>query len=185
MYSTEIKLRDGLNEGYLYFCDKEHPLATGNAGMVLLHRHIASIAAGRWVSLEEVVHHIDENKLNNHPSNLQILSRSKHASLHKPRVLVEVVCLYCENLFQPAESSTKYCSKTCHSMGQVKNKNIDKKELEQDIWTQPYSCLISKYGLSDVGIKKRAIALGCKIPPPYFHNKSKEYREHLRTIEKI
>lgn len=42
-YTKEIHIRDGLNEGYRYFCDKDHPLARGNSGMVLLHRHIASV----------------------------------------------------------------------------------------------------------------------------------------------
>ena len=28
------------------------------------------------------IHHIDENKLNNHPSNLQILTREEHKAIH-------------------------------------------------------------------------------------------------------
>lgn len=37
---------------------------------------------GRPLAKDEVVHHIDHNRGNNHPSNLQLMSRSEHASLH-------------------------------------------------------------------------------------------------------
>lgn len=73
-YKKEIYIREGLNEGYRYFCDKDHPLARGNSGMVLLHRHIASTKLNRWLLPGEVVHHIDHNKLNNDPSNLEVLT---------------------------------------------------------------------------------------------------------------
>lgn len=47
------------------------------------HRVVAAEKAGRELLPGEVVHHIDGNKLNNHPDNLEILpSQSVHASLH-------------------------------------------------------------------------------------------------------
>lgn len=39
-YNSKIIIQ-GTNLGYYYFIDKNHPLATGNSGRVLLHRHIA------------------------------------------------------------------------------------------------------------------------------------------------
>jgi hypothetical protein len=58
----------------------------------LVHRHIAEIMLGRklawkgWKNAEtEVVHHIDGNKLNNDPENLQIISWENHAILHGRR----------------------------------------------------------------------------------------------------
>lgn len=47
-----------------------------------LHRDIVEQALGRLLSKDEVVHHIDGNKLNNDLSNLQVLSPSEHARLH-------------------------------------------------------------------------------------------------------
>lgn len=37
---------------------------------------------GRRIRPNEVVHHKDENRQNNHPSNLQLMTRSEHSSLH-------------------------------------------------------------------------------------------------------
>ena len=38
---------------------------------------------GRKLLSSEIVHHIDGNKLNNDPSNLTIVSRSKHIKIHR------------------------------------------------------------------------------------------------------
>lgn len=39
-------------------------------------------AIGRRLSVDEVVHHIDHDRSNNDLSNLQLMSRAEHASLH-------------------------------------------------------------------------------------------------------
>lgn len=47
------------------------------------HRVVAEQILGRPLSLGEVVHHIDGNKRNNSPSNLQVLkNQAEHARLH-------------------------------------------------------------------------------------------------------
>ena len=46
------------------------------------HRKVASEAIGRLLLPGEVVHHLDGNKLNNNPSNLQVLpSQAEHARI--------------------------------------------------------------------------------------------------------
>lgn len=51
------------------------------------HRHIMQQKVGRRLDFNEVVHHKDENKLNNDESNLVIIPRSEHSRLHaKERV---------------------------------------------------------------------------------------------------
>lgn len=185
MYNKEIVLREGLNEGYRYFCDKEHPLAKGNSGMVLYHRHVASIHLGKWIGPDEVVHHIDHNKLNNLPSNLKVLSRSDHAKLHCTITLDDVTCPICRKIFHPSSYTTKYCCLKCKGLATVKNTNITLEELQYDIWRFPYTKLTTKYNLSDVGLKKRAKALGCRVPPPYFHNKTEGYKESIRIKERV
>lgn len=46
------------------------------------HRRIAKLKLGRDLKPNEVVHHIDGNKYNNKPSNLQVMTKSEHTSLH-------------------------------------------------------------------------------------------------------
>ena len=46
------------------------------------HRIVAEEMLGRPLLPEEVVHHIDHDKTNNDPSNLQIMTRADHARLH-------------------------------------------------------------------------------------------------------
>nr|DAH32797.1 MAG TPA: HNH endonuclease [Caudoviricetes sp.] len=46
------------------------------------HRNIAENILGRKLSSNEIVHHLDGNPQNNALTNLIVLSRSKHASLH-------------------------------------------------------------------------------------------------------
>jgi hypothetical protein len=57
------------------------------------HRLIMEKELGRKLSFNEVVHHIDGNRLNNKRENLELTSRSKHSSnhylagdLHKPQM---------------------------------------------------------------------------------------------------
>lgn len=165
MYSKEINCT-GTNNGYLYFCDSTHPLADSNS-RVYLHRHLASIKLGRWVLASEVVHHIDGNKLNNNPDNLEVLSSTEHAKLHHIEaghsLRMEVVCPSCGSLFKQKESEQVYCTKHCSSISQVKDKTITKDLLDTLIPTLTWRALGSLFGYSDNGIKKRAISLGCDI----------------------
>lgn len=46
------------------------------------HRIVAEQNLGRPLQPGEVVHHIDGNKRNNHPGNLQVMTQSEHARIH-------------------------------------------------------------------------------------------------------
>jgi hypothetical protein len=67
--------------GYRLLRMDEHPRAHPN-GFVYEHIVVAEQKLGRPLKPGEVVHHVDENKLNNDPDNLEVVTRSEHARLH-------------------------------------------------------------------------------------------------------
>lgn len=161
MYTKQIEI-SGINNGYSYFIDYNHPLATGNSGRVYLHRHIASILLGHWLCSDEHVHHIDGIRTNNDEDNLLVLSAEEHAELHKGRI-DRKNCIVCGKTFKPGLGSAKFCSRKCSSGSQVKDTNITKELLNELIPHNSWVSLGKLFGYSDTGIKKRAVALGCTI----------------------
>lgn len=69
------------HQGYLQVACRDHPDAD-KEGYVFVHRMMAEVKIGRRLLEGEDVHHIDEDRRNNSLSNLAIMSRSKHMSLH-------------------------------------------------------------------------------------------------------
>lgn len=155
-----------INTGYLYFLDKTHPLATTN-GKVALHRHLASIKLGRWLLTTEHVHHIDGNKLNNEPSNLEILTRSEHSKIHclERGMLVcsDKNCPICGCIFTQKDTQQVYCSNKCAATSTVKNTSLTKEYLELLLPEHSWTSLGKLLGYSDNGIKKRCKALGVDL----------------------
>lgn len=150
------------NNGYLCFMDKEHPLAH-KTGRTYLHRHLASVYLGRWITQEEHVHHIDENKLNNAEDNLLVCSVQEHVELHKGK-LPNLICPVCDKEFKCSYIEQVYCSPKCSSISQIRRPDITKEILDTLIPTTSWVVLGSMFGYSDKGIKKRATSLGCSIP---------------------
>ena len=164
-YAKPIKLGTGLVAyKYTYFLDKEHPLASKPDGIVLFHRHVASITLGYWLSSDEHVHHIDENKLNNSSENLAVMTAEEHGKIHKP-VFTEVrYCKHCNTeMCVPIDSTTMYCSNTCRSSSGIKDSSLTKEYLESILPTHSWTSLGKLTGYSDNGIKKRAKVLGCDL----------------------
>lgn len=63
-------------EGYLVDCsDRENRFH--------IHRAVMEHVLGRELTSDEIVHHKDGNKLNNHPDNLEIVTRSEHINIHR------------------------------------------------------------------------------------------------------
>jgi len=183
---NEEELRVDSSLGYVYFLDKEHPLAYLGTGKVYYHRHVASVSLNRWILTTEVVHHIDNNKLNNVESNLQVLTVDEHTAVHHTDKLTSV-CPVCGTIFDVCASEKErrvYCSIPCRSKSQQKI-TISKEELEQLIWYNPYTKVGAILGISDVGVKKKAKSMGCRIPPPYFFQKTEEYRNLQRKLFNI
>lgn len=52
---------------------------------ILLHRYMMEQYIGRKLLSCEIVHHKDRDKLNNRPSNLEIITHKNHNQLHNPK----------------------------------------------------------------------------------------------------
>ena len=84
-----------MNKGYQMVCVPGHSRAWSN-GYVYFHLLVAEQCIGRPLGKSEFVHHVDGNKCNNSPENLQVVTRSEHSALHHKDSLCAVVgCSTC------------------------------------------------------------------------------------------
>lgn len=69
-----------INDGYRLVMKKDHPNA--HKGKVREHRLILEEHLGRELEPGEIVHHINEDRLDNRIENLQLVSRAEHMMIH-------------------------------------------------------------------------------------------------------
>lgn len=67
--------------GYVLVYEPSNP-AADRSGYVLEHRLIMEQHLGRYLTSDEIVHHLNENKADNRIENLEIVTRSTHAKIH-------------------------------------------------------------------------------------------------------
>jgi hypothetical protein len=165
MWDRPIKTVVDKTLRYVYFMDKEHPLGD-KKGRVWYHRHVMSIHLGRWLTPQELVHHVDEDRQNNDLSNLEVTTRSEHGKTHaEERGFVRVFsdCEVCGKTFAHVRPNQQFCSHNCSHQGR-RAFNPSREELERLVWEMPTSKVAAHYGVSDSAIGKRCKRLGIAKP---------------------
>ena len=72
-----------ITSGYVLEYAPEHPAAYMRKGYVHQHRLIMEEKLKRFLSSDEIVHHVNGDTQDNRIENLRLLDRSSHISLHK------------------------------------------------------------------------------------------------------
>jgi len=109
-------MTQGLNSnGYEWVYNPDHPAAMAG-GMLYIHRKVAYEKFGER-ALREVVHHIDGNRINNAPENIELMmSNAEHIRLHHPWAgglpREEMTCATCGRVVAK-RGRRRYCSRRC------------------------------------------------------------------------
>jgi hypothetical protein len=81
-------------KGYRLLYLPKHPMASKKNGLVLEHRVVMAKKMGRILRSDELVHHINGDRLDNRVRNLRLLSRSAHS-----RAVHRFTCPKCRHAF--------------------------------------------------------------------------------------
>lgn len=122
------------NGGGYKYCrtNPSHPNENSN-GLYPLHRVLMENKINRLLKREEVVHHKNGDKNDNRIENLELLSASKHAKLHKKEIeQIKITCPECRKIsylkphtyrlrLKRSKYNKLFCSRSCGAINQHKN----------------------------------------------------------------
>lgn len=81
---------------------------------ILYSKYLMSLYVGRILTKEEEVDHIDDNKLNDDLSNLEIVTHEENRRRHSimnPATMVSLVCPKCQKKFSRKKKNTFFTNK--------------------------------------------------------------------------
>lgn len=90
-----------------------------NGRQIMEHRAVMEAHIGRRLAPDEIVHHINGDKLDNRLENLVIMDRVSHGLEHHPIQITSRVCAICEETFVPRRfqrTRTRTCGWSCRSI---------------------------------------------------------------------
>lgn len=156
--------------GYLYVYLPRHEMANAS-GKVYIHRYVAQNHFKVTLTSDMIVHHKDGNKINNDPSNLEIMSYAEHGKHHHGKDPVEHVCKHCQEIFLSNDEERRFCTKLCSELYR-RVFVITKESLQELIDSYPITHIAKLLGVSDVAVHKRCKKLGVvKKPAGYWVKK--------------
>ena len=146
-YDKKVKLR--VWKGTLVFTDRGHPLGDSR-GVVIYHRHMASLKIGRWLEKRERVFSIDGNRRNCAMSNLRVT------------MFADKICEACGATFEiPSwQSSRKYCSHPCGAVARRKSERPTAQVLTALLEEFSIEEIGRRYGVGGKAIRRWAESLG-------------------------
>lgn len=152
--------------GYYIIYMPEHHKSRSH-GMVYEHVLVAEEKLGRRLRDGEVVHHEDENKLNNDVDNIYVFaSQADHARYHQKGTREKVEdyyispalkrdCKLCNKEFTYQEShDSRFCSTDCLGKYRRIVERPSKEELFELIKSKSFVQIGKDYGVSDNAIRK-------------------------------
>jgi len=166
LISKILKVNNMINN-YVEITVKDHPKKRPN-GCVYEHILVAEKFLGRYLTDEEVVHHIDHNRNNNDILNLMIFkSQADHARYHSNSYsnintinniwscnkLIKI-CKHCNNEFEPTQKRIIYCSKTCAAIKSRKSERPTKEKLIELLNSKNFVEVGKLYNVSDNAVRK-------------------------------
>jgi len=162
---VEMKMKKMLStdgrKGYVLEYCPNHP-SCKPSGYVYQHRLVMERKLGRILNENEIVHHKNGNPRDNRDDNLELLTNSTHAQVHRPKVLVNVVCKWCNVTFTVSvgDKPRKYCSDKCSRLASRKCERPNVEELKKLIETLSWTALGKKFGVTDNAVRRWAKSYG-------------------------
>ena len=158
--------KEMIHKGYVMIWMPTHPRAYEN-GLVYKHIVVMTEKIGRALTSEEVVHHLDEDKLNNNAENLIVFRTvADHVAFHRNGIMIEMEdgtftaarkesakCKQCGQGFKSIGTKQQCCSHKCADILKRLQERPSKEELYSLIKTLPFTTIGKKYGVSDNAIR--------------------------------
>src|SRR4030042_509530 len=113
LYYHPVWDRKSTSTGYEVTYCPDHPRAW-STGYIYTHILIVELSIGRLRERGEVVHHLNGDRFDNRPENLELTTQSKHLSMHNlatGKKMVTLMCPACGNIFDK-EKCTTHLTKT-------------------------------------------------------------------------